>query len=102
MTGLADFAIRLGTAYYDQGIINPGTDASRHLGEHDDPITVFLGSTDRPMVCRIDRRANGNGSVRVMGDKKTIRNWIQANFARGETIAARVLDRHSILLLPKP
>lgn len=99
--GLADFTIKLGTAYYDLGIINPGVEASRHLGEHEDPITVFLGSMDRPAVCRIDRRANSSGSVRVLGDQKAIRGWIQAHFGRGETINARVLDRNSILLMPK-
>jgi hypothetical protein len=99
--GVCDFTIKLGTAYYDQGIINPGVDASRHLGEHEDPITVFLGSTDHQAVCRIDRRANSNGSVRIRGNQTAIRDWLQAHFTRGETIDARVLDRNSILLMPK-
>jgi hypothetical protein len=99
--GIAEFTIKLGTAYYDQGIINPGVDASRHLGEHEDPITVFLGSMDRPVVCRIDRRANSNGSVRVRGGQTAIRDWIQAHFARGETVEARVLDPNGIMLMPR-
>jgi hypothetical protein len=37
------FQIRLGPTYYHQGFINPGTEASRHLGKHGDPVIVYLG-----------------------------------------------------------
>ena len=99
--GIADFRIKLGEAYYNQGIINPGIDASRDLGEHDDPISIYLGSLDRPLVSRIDRKANPSGSVRVVGGNGRIAKWMKSHFAFGETVQARVLDRNSILLLTK-
>ena len=99
--GIAEFKIKLGEAYYNQGIINPGVDASRELGEHDDPISVYLGSLDAPLVSRIDRKANPSGSVRVVGGNGRIAKWIKAHFVFGETVQARVLDRNSIMLLNK-
>ena len=38
------FQIKLGSAYYHQGFINPGTDASQYLGRHGDRVIVYLGS----------------------------------------------------------
>ena len=99
--GIASFQIRLGATYYNQGLINPGVDASRHLGEHDDAITVYLGTTDNPLISRIDRKANANGNVRLVGGNRAVANWFQANFSQGENVEARVLDRNSILLLLK-
>jgi hypothetical protein len=98
--GVARFRIKLGEAYYRQGIVNPGVDASRHLGGHDDPVTVYLGSMDASLVSRIDRKANPNGSVRVVGGNGRIAKWVQGHFEMGDVIDARVLDQHGILLMP--
>ena len=39
---LAAFEITLGQAYYHQGLINPGVDASKHLGADGEPIQVLF------------------------------------------------------------
>jgi hypothetical protein len=60
------FQIRLGSAYYNQGLINPGAEASRFLGQHGDPVIVYLGNQSEQVDSVINRTANANGSVRVM------------------------------------
>ena len=93
------FSIVLGTAYYRQGLINPGVEASRHLGRDGEPIEILFSDGNPSVVSRIDRTANRTGSVRVVGRNGEIARWFQAHFAPGETVEARILDAHRILLL---
>jgi|SRR5208337_1573069 len=76
------FEIRLRTAYYHQGLINPGAEASHLLGDHGDPVIVYLGNKSEQVDSLINRTANANGSVRVVGNN------------------AEVLDPQHILLFP--
>ena len=99
--GAASFQIVLRDTYYNQGLINPGVDASRHLGDDGDPIVIKFGDGSEPVISRIDRTANKSGSVRVVGRNRLIAQWFQKHFSEGDVIEARVLDRHCILLLPK-
>jgi hypothetical protein len=96
----AAFQIKLGSAYYDQGLINPGVDASRHLGEHGDPMIIYLGSQSEQADSLINRTANVNASVRVVGNNRLIAEWFQRNFRLGDVVEARVLDPQHVLLLP--
>lgn len=93
------FQIALGSAYYSQGLVNPGVEASRLLGEDGDQITIYLGDESEQVHSTINRRANANGSVRVVGDNRSIACWFQANFKLTDTVEARVLDAHHVLLL---
>jgi hypothetical protein len=95
------FQIKLGSAYYHQGFINPGTDASKHLGGHGDRIIVYLGSDSEQVDSVINRRANPNGSVRVVGNNRRIAEWFQRNFQPGDVVDAKVLDAQHIMLLPR-
>lgn len=96
-----DFSIRLGPTYYRLGYINPGIDASRRLGGHGELLSVCLGTLAAVVTSRIDRTANANGSVRILGNNMEIARWFQNNFDLGEIVAARILDPHRILLLAK-
>lgn len=95
------FPIELGTAYYDQGFINPGVDASKHLGQHGDPVIVLLGNESEQVDSFINRRANQNQTVRVVGNNRRIAEWFQRNFQRGDVVEAKVQGPHRILLLPR-
>jgi hypothetical protein len=96
---LATFTIKLGTAYYDQGIVNPGVDASRYLGEDGQPLVIQLGKEGEVIPSRINRTANLGGSVRAVGKNAAIAAWFQRNFKRGDTVNAEVLGPHRIRLL---
>ena len=98
---LAVFQINLGKTYYRTGYINPGPVASLHLGEHDEPVTVILGNGGVRVRSRIDRQANANGSVRVIGKNADIAYWFQQHFNQGDTVNAIVQDRNTIQLINK-
>jgi hypothetical protein len=69
------FQIRLGAAYYNQGLINPGTDASHFLGDDGDPVIVYLGNESEQVDSVINRSANANGTVRIVGNNRRIADW---------------------------
>lgn len=93
------FQIVLGKTYYRTGYLNPGPDASEFLGEDDEPLNIQLGSGGPIIQSRIDRKANANASVRVIGKNRVISDWFQNNFKEGDTIIGTVIDRNTILLL---
>lgn len=93
------FKIILGEAYYNQGFINPGVEASACLGKDGDPIKVTFDDGAEPVISRINRRANLNGSVRIIGRNRSIARWFQAHFQKGDTVSAQVLDEHHVRLL---
>lgn len=97
----ARFSITLGPTYFHQGFLNPGVEASQFLGKHGDPIRVLLGDASNTVVSKINRTANRTGAVRVVGGNSQIARWFQKNFREGATVQGRVLDRHTIVLLPR-
>jgi hypothetical protein len=98
--GVASFQITLAETCYRQGLINPGVDASRYLGDDGDPIAISFGDGSEPVTSHIDRTANKSGAVRVVGRNRLIAQWFQKHFSEGDIVEARILDRHHILLLP--
>ena len=95
------FTIRLGPTYYNQGILNPGVDASRFLGKDGDPIRIRFSEGAEPVISKINRTANSSGAVRVVGENSRIARWFQANFREGDTVEGRVVDPHTIELLAR-
>jgi hypothetical protein len=96
---LAVFKISLGEAYYNQGLINPGVQASNYLGQHGEPIQILFEDGSEPVVSTINRTANASGGVRVVGRNRQIAQWFQRHFRKGDVLEARVVDAHRILLL---
>lgn len=101
---LASFEIKLGEAYFNQGIINPGKDASLHLGNDHEPIVVNFDDGTASVVSRINRTANGASGqlVRITDRNRRVGNWFREHFRQGDILQARVQDRNKILLLRKP
>ncbi len=93
------FTIELGQTYYNHGFINPGVVASQHLGAHGDPVLIEFSDGAPSIQSRINRTANQNGSVRIIGNNGAIASWFQANFNPGDTVNAEVTDRNTIRLL---
>ena len=99
MPAMAEFKIALGEAYYNQGLINPGIGPSHYLGGHGELIEIVFEDGARSVTSSINRNANGNGSVRVVGHNKSIADWFKRNYRWGDIVAARVLTANQILLL---
>jgi hypothetical protein len=100
--GIASFKIVLGHAYYDKGYINPGVEASSRQGDEGDPIEVAFDDGTASVISRIDRRANPNGSVRIVGRNPAIPRWFQNRFRKGDVVKALVMNSHRVLLLSRP
>ena len=91
------FTISLSPTYFDRGMLNPGTEASRYLGDHGDLVKVILGK-EGSINSKLNRTANVNGSVRVVGNNSLIADFFQRHFRAGDIAEGRVLDRSTILL----
>lgn len=93
----ASFNIKLGQTYYEFGFINPGVEASRHLGNHGDPVRILFDDGCDPIISTINRTANRSGGVRIVGNNRHIAQWFQEHFNLGDTIQGCVIDAHTIL-----
>lgn len=96
---LTTFIITLGATYFSKGILNPGIRASEYLGAGGDPIRILFSDGSEPVVSMINRTANSNGSVRVLGCNQDIARWFQQHFRDGDIVQGEVLDAHTIRLL---
>lgn len=92
------FTIELGPTYYKYGFLNPGVDASRHLGEGGEPILIAFSDGSQTVASTINRTANRNGAVRVVGANQQIARWFHDHFRGGDTVTGYVLDHNTILL----
>lgn len=95
----ARFTILLAATYYRQGIVNPGVDASKHLGNNGDPLRITFSDGRTPVISKINRTANRNGSVRVIGGNAQIAEWFQDHFKEGDVLNGLVVDEHTLCLL---
>lgn len=98
---LATFTVVLGPTYYDKGFLNPGVEASRHLGKDGDPIRIRFSDGSQTVVSKINRTANRTGAVRVVGGNSQISRWFQKHFKEGGTVQGRVVDPHTIELFAR-
>jgi hypothetical protein len=53
---------------------------------------VYLGNESEQVDSVINRTANANGSVRVVGNNRSIAEWFQRNFKPGDVVEAKVQD----------
>ncbi|MHA6643672.1 GIY-YIG nuclease family protein [Mesorhizobium sp. A623] len=95
---MATFTIVLGPTYYNKGFLNPGVEASRHLGKDGDPIRIRFSDGSPMVISKINRTANRTGAVRVVGNNQQIAHWFQENFREGDTVQGRVVGTHEIYL----
>lgn len=93
------FTIALGNTYYRKGLLNPGVEASRHLGKDGDPIRIRFSNGAAPVISKINRTATSSGAVRVVGRNSQIARWFQEYFREGDIVEGRVIDAHTLELL---
>ena len=80
------FHLKLWKTYYGQGFFNVprGFD---HLVGDDGAVTLTL-RCDCRIEGYVNRRANRNGTARVMG-RTALRDWFQANYTLGASVPVR-------------
>lgn len=92
------FQITLGETYYNQGFINPGVAASKALGQHGEPVIIYLGDETEQVDSFINRTANINGSVRIIGNNASIAKWFQKHFKLQDKVVGEIRSPDRILL----
>jgi hypothetical protein len=95
------FSIVLRPTYFYKGFLNIGIEASKLLGKDGELIRVLLDDASVAVISKINRTANKTGAVRVVGGNRQIAQWFQENFKEGDTLQGRIIDRHTICLLPR-
>lgn len=95
------FTFILQPTYFTQGFFNVGVAAQRMLGQDGETLEMFLGDDPQPILGTINRRANSNGTPRVMGGAG-LRSWFQASAAASASISVEVLSPTSIRLRAPP
>lgn len=82
--GSTSFEVILSPTYYNQGFFNVRRKHSDRFGNDQDLIKIQLGhDSGRCINGIIDRRANNNGSPRILG-RKPLKEWITSNFNQGD------------------
>ena len=98
-TVVSTFTFTPQPTYYRTGFFNLSVAAGKHIGADGETIELFLGSESQPILGTINRRANTNGTPRIMGGTG-LRNWFNANSSVMGGIAVDVFSPASIRLKP--
>lgn len=93
------FSFVLQPTYHRTGFFNVGVSAQGLLGTDGETIELFLGDSPQPILGTINRRANANGTPRIMGGSG-LRDWFGANASVSTTISVDVLSPLAIRLRP--
>jgi len=94
---LATFDLTLRQTYYKMGFFNIGVGYDRYVRQTEGPVQLRLGRDGAEIAARVDRRANPNGTPRVMGGAQLTR-WLQANFRPMDTVAVDLSSQDVMIL----
>lgn len=83
--------LTLQPTYYRSGFFNIGVGGQSQLGADGETIELYLGDAPEPILGTINRRANSNGTPRIMGGT-SLRDWFAASF---EPMAEVEIDVYS-------
>jgi hypothetical protein len=89
------FKFVLQPTYSKMGFFNVSVDSERYVGADGEKIELFLGKDVSPTLGVINRRANPNGTPRIMGGPR-LRDWFQNNATPMQSIEVQVMSPVSI------
>ncbi len=78
------FLLRLEKTYYEQGFFNVKRSFDNLVRSGNGPITLQLAGGES-ILGHVNRRANRNGTARVMG-RVPLRDWFHQNYAVGDAV----------------
>lgn len=91
------FSFTLQPTYYRTGFFNVGVSSQKFLGADGEKIELFLGDRAQPILGSINRRANTNGTPRIMGGSG-LRDWFNTHASVAANISVDVLSPTAIRL----
>jgi len=95
------FELPLAETYWSKGFFNVPVDFQRFLSAKDGPVEIYLGAAARPIVGRLTRTANRNGSPRIFGNKP-LRDYFQSSFERGGLAKIEIVSETAIRIIAGP
>ena len=97
MNSRPQFLLTLHPTYYKQGFFNVPRNFHRYVRLDDGPVTLALGSQFHEIDAWANRRANRNGTTRIMGGAR-LRLWFQGRYREMDTVPVR-FDRFDRFVL---
>lgn len=95
---IGSFDLDLKTSAYSSGTINVPKSVDYLLGSHLEPCRIYLGfAKSDPIIKKITRRANSNGTARINGGTD-VANWLKQKFTEDSFVHVAILDRNRVLL----
>jgi hypothetical protein len=91
------FSFVLHQTYFRTGFFNVGVSAAGLIGADGETIELYLGTRGKPILGKINRTANINGTPRIMGGTG-LRDWFQAEANPMDQITVDVLSPVAIRL----
>ena len=90
-------SLTLHPTYYNQGFFNVPVDFDRFVRSQEGLVLLRLGLGGPEIEGTINRRANRNGTPRIMGRTK-LRDWFQKNYEPLETVPIDLSSPEIIVL----
>ncbi|MDO9230678.1 MAG: hypothetical protein Q7U03_14075 [Syntrophales bacterium] len=91
------FSLTLHPTYYKKGFFNVTVDFDRFVRSQEGNVFLRLGSGGPQIQGRIDRRANRNGTARIIGGAK-LRDWFQKHYRPMDVVAVDLSSPEIIIL----
>lgn len=94
---IGSFSFTLHPTYYRTGFFNVSITSQQLIGGDGETIELFLGGATQPILGSINRRANSNGTPRIMGGSG-LKDWFHENAREMSLIAVEVASPNAIRL----
>lgn len=91
------FQLTLHPTYYEKGFFNVPVAEAQRFGDDGENIEIYLGNYNDPITGVINRKANSNGTPRIMGGR-LLRDWINNNYNQMDVIRVSLISPCSIRL----
>lgn len=88
---MLSFTLRLEDTYWSKGFFNVPVDFERFLTTTEGPFEIFLRDAAHPILGRITRTANRNGTPRVFGNKP-LADFFQQQCGRGALVIVEIVS----------
>lgn len=94
------FTMILQPTYLRSGFFNMGIASTNAIGADGEQIEIYCGDAEQPILGIINRRANLNGTPRIMGGTG-LRDWFAQNMSVKQELSIAVLSPTAIRLSPR-
>jgi hypothetical protein len=91
------FSLTLHPAHYNQGFFNVTVGFDRFVRSQEGPVFLRLGLNGPEIQGTINRRANRNGTARIIGGGK-LRDWFKKNYQPMGTVPVDLSSPEIIIL----